>query len=76
MEPRPEPCFILKGGIAVQYTCSVCGEKIDGGPSVFINHTETHIINSIKKDHPDWVEENGVCSKCENFYRQQLKGGN
>ena len=58
----------------MQYKCSVCGEKIDGGPLVFIKHTEIHIINHIKKDHPDWVEESGVCPKCENYYRQQLKG--
>lgn len=58
----------------MQYKCSVCGEKVDGDLLAYIKHTETHIINHIKKDHPDWIEKNGLCPKCENFYRRQLEG--
>ncbi len=58
----------------MEYKCSVCQEKVEGDLLLYINHTESHIIEHIKSKHPDWAEENGLCSKCEEYYRKQLKG--
>ena len=56
------------------YVCDVCKEKVSGDSIVFISHTEQHIFEIIKKQHPQWIEKNGVCQKCLEYYRTQLKG--
>jgi hypothetical protein len=40
---------------------------------IIIPHTEQHIIEAIKKSHPDWIEDDGVCKRCYEFYRNQMK---
>lgn len=42
--------------------------------TLFLDHTEQHIIDQIKQEHPEWVEEDGICSPCAEYYRKQLKG--
>ncbi len=56
------------------YICDVCNEKVTGDSLVFISHTERHIADIIQKQHPDWAEKNGVCPKCLEYYKRQLKG--
>ncbi len=36
-------------------------------------HTEGHIADEIKKKHPEWAEANGVCGKCYEHYKNQMK---
>ena len=57
----------------MKYYCSVCHKEIDGDAVVYINHIETHIIDQIKAEHPEWIEEDGLCQKCVDYYRQQMK---
>lgn len=59
----------------MEYKCGVCQEKVEGDLLVYINHTEKHIIDEIKDSHPDWVEKNGICRKCVEYYRGQMRGG-
>ena len=56
------------------YECSVCQQKITGEMMMYIDHTEKHVIDLIKHDHPDWVEKDGVCQKCAEYYRQEIQG--
>ena len=56
------------------YKCSVCGQKVNGDLKVFLDHTENHIIDHIKAKHPDWVEKDGLCQRCVDYYRSELKG--
>ena len=56
------------------YLCSVCNQKVNGDMMVYREHTERHVADLIKHDHPDWQEENGACSKCLEYYRAELKG--
>ncbi len=58
----------------MSYKCSVCGKTVSADLSKFVQHTERHIVDLIKKQHPDWVEDNGVCRKCMDYYRKQMKG--
>ncbi len=60
----------------MDYICDTCGEKVSGDALAFIKHNEAHIMDEIKKSHPDWVEENGMCQKCYNYFKDQLKGNN
>ncbi len=56
------------------YKCSVCSEHVEGDLLVYINHTEEHIIDEIRAKHPDWAEEDGMCKKCVDYFRSQMKG--
>jgi len=58
----------------MEYKCSVCGENIGQELLVFIDHTDQHIINVIKTKHPEWAEDDGMCKKCVDYYRKQIKG--
>jgi len=56
------------------YQCPVCGNIVKSSLAEYIKHTEKHIVDEIKKDHPRWAEKNGVCPKCLEYYRKQIKG--
>jgi hypothetical protein len=43
------------------YTCPTCGESVERDLLVFLHHTDQHIIEAIKKDHPEWVKDDGTC---------------
>jgi hypothetical protein len=58
----------------MDYHCSVCGKNIKEGTTVYIKHTEQHIVDIIKKKHPDWATENGLCQKCFDYYQREMKG--
>ena len=40
----------------MEYRCNVCGQKVKDDVFVYIDHTEDHIIEEIKVQHPDWEE--------------------
>ena len=58
----------------MEYQCSVCGEKIKNDVLLYINHTEKHVIDEIKDKHPEWAEKDGLCQKCVDYYKGQLRG--
>jgi len=56
------------------YQCSVCQQTVQDDLLVYIAHTEKHIMDEIKANHPEWAEKDGVCQKCVDYYRGQMKG--
>lgn len=58
----------------MEYKCSACNEEIDGDLLVYIDHTKQHIIDEIKLGHPEWVEDDGICQKCIDYFKEQMKG--
>jgi len=58
----------------MEYKCSLCEKKIEDDLTVYIDHTEKHIVEEIQSDHPEWVNEDGICPKCVDYYRKQMKG--
>jgi hypothetical protein len=58
----------------MNYRCPVCGEEVCEDIHEYMDHTERHIIDIIKKDHPEWVEKDGLCRKCREYYEKELKG--
>ncbi|MFH1360792.1 MAG: hypothetical protein ABIJ41_07170 [Candidatus Omnitrophota bacterium] len=58
----------------MEYQCDVCGKKVTGDSLMFIRHSEEHIADVIKKKHPEWDEKNGICLKCLDYYRKEIKG--
>ncbi|MFH1996160.1 MAG: hypothetical protein ABIJ27_04070 [Candidatus Omnitrophota bacterium] len=57
----------------IDFICPTCGKSIPRELNVIIPHTEQHIIDAIKKKYPKWAEDNGVCGKCLEHYRKQMR---
>jgi hypothetical protein len=58
---------------AGQSKCPLCGESIPS--SEMRSHVEKDTrelresaVNLIRRNHPQWVEEDGACSKCWEYY--------
>lgn len=58
----------------MSFHCSVCNQDVSGDLVNVTSHTEVHIVDLIKHDHPQWVEANGVCQKCLDYYRAEISG--
>ena len=58
----------------MDYTCSVCQNKVSGDLMVYKDHTDKHIVDLVKHDHPDWVENDGLCKKCFDYYQSEIRG--
>ena len=55
-----------------KYKCPVCRNEMDRDLMAFMNHVHQHILDEIKKLHPELVSSNGECVKCEQYYQEQL----
>ena len=58
----------------MEYQCSVCKKRVAGDMIVYRDHTNRHIVDLVKHDHPEWVEGSGICKKCVEYYEQELRG--
>ena len=54
------------------FICPTCNQAMQRELLVIIPHTEEHIIDVIKKKYPNWVEADGVCKKCYEYYKSRL----
>ena len=52
----------------MEYNCTACGQKVPGDMMIFRDHTEKHIVDLIKVDHPEWTEKDGICQKCLQYF--------
>lgn len=57
-----------------EYQCPICGEKMQRDLIRFLDHGNQHVIDSIKKQHPNWVESDGVCKKCAEMLQKTMSG--
>ena len=55
-----------------EFICPTCGEKMPRDLGFILPHTEKHIVDVIKTEHPSWVEGNGICKKCYEYYKKQM----
>ena len=56
----------------MQFICPTCGKSIPRELMCIIPHTEEHIIDEIKKKHPDWIGKDGICKRCYEYFKSQL----
>jgi len=54
------------------YRCPVCCNEMARELSLFLTHVNQHIIDEIKRSHPEWVSSDGTCDNCQSYYREQL----
>jgi len=57
----------------MEFSCPVCGKIIPRELLGIVSHGEEHIVDEIKKKHPEWAESDGVCRKCYQYYRGQVR---
>ena len=55
------------------FICPTCNKNMPRDLLVVIPHTEEHIVDVIKKNHPEWVEADGICKKCYEYYKKQMR---
>ena len=58
----------------MSYTCSLCKLVVQGGVVALQEHTDRHIIDLVKHDHPEWAEKDGMCRKCYDYYQAEIAG--
>lgn len=56
------------------YVCPTCGEKMDRDLLLFIQHTDAHVVEELKKKNPQWITEEGYCPKCLEHYKASMRG--
>ncbi len=49
--------------------CPICKKHVDENIVGVCRDAEQWIIDSIRRAHPEWVEKDGTCSKCLDYYR-------
>lgn len=57
----------------MKYVCPICNAELPRELENIIEHTDAHIVDVIKKSHPKWVEKDGTCRKCYEWYKKQMK---
>ncbi len=50
--------------------CPVCNKLQDEEIVDVCNSAYSYLMERIKKDHPDWVEKDGACPKCVEYYEE------
>ena len=55
-----------------RYQCPVCSEEMAREITTFLEHTNQHIYDVVKDNHPEWVSEDGSCDDCERYYQAAL----
>jgi len=56
------------------YVCPTCGEKMDRDLMLFIQHTDAHVVEELKKKNPQWITKEGYCPKCLEHYKASMRG--
>jgi hypothetical protein len=56
--------------------CPVCGKVSEEDMIRLCEEAQGWIIDTIRRAHPDWVEKDGSCSKCLEYYKKLGKSEN
>lgn len=57
----------------MKYQCHICGREIDEAAGLAHVKAEEYLIELIRRDHPEWLEEKNSCHKCIDYYRRLVK---
>ncbi|HOX54346.1 MAG TPA: hypothetical protein PLC32_02740 [Candidatus Omnitrophota bacterium] len=50
--------------------CPICKKRVEEGMIDTCESAYKYVIDSIKRDHPNWVEKDGACPKCVEYYKK------
>ena len=48
--------------------CPLCGEEVTKNVFQFHFETEKYVLDRIVKEHPEWKESDGSCTRCLKYY--------
>lgn len=57
----------------MKYRCQICDRDIDDFASIAHIKAEEYLIDLIRKNHPEWKEDDKTCHKCIEYYRKLVK---
>ena len=49
--------------------CPICNKELDQPIVDTCIEAYNYVIKRIKQEHPDWVEKDGACPKCIEYYK-------
>ncbi len=52
--------------------CPLCHDQVEKLVYVFHMDSEQEVINRIKADHIDWVDQDGACLRCLDYYQLEV----
>ena len=53
----------------ITVACQICESDIDPKSLHIHREAEAWVLDRIKEANPEWVEENGSCPRCVEYYR-------
>ncbi|MFH1202437.1 MAG: hypothetical protein V1674_06070 [Candidatus Omnitrophota bacterium] len=63
----------IQGARKGKYRCQICDREIDENVALAHVKAEEYLLGLIKKDHPQWKEDQKTCHRCIEYYRQLVK---
>lgn len=57
----------------MKHRCQICDRDIDDFASITHIKAEEYIIDLIRRDHPEWKEQDKTCHACIEYYRKLVK---
>jgi hypothetical protein len=61
----------MEGGLFMakdKVMCPLCGSEVTKKTFQVHFETEKYVLDRIAKEHPDWKESDGSCTKCLEYY--------
>src|SRR6266498_5068751 len=55
-----------------QLICPLCRDTVDKLVYRFHYDTESSVIDKIKAEFPEWTKEDGLCSRCLDFFHSEI----
>jgi len=59
----------MKPGLLI---CPLCQDKVDKLVYRFHYDSDQAIIDKIRKEFPEWTKQDGLCSRCVDFFRSEI----
>ena len=58
--------------IYAQYQCPLCGSHMRRDASVFLCHARGHILEALRKEHPEWGSPQDALDASQRYYESQF----
>ncbi|RJP18970.1 MAG: hypothetical protein C4520_13545 [Candidatus Abyssobacteria bacterium SURF_5] len=59
--------------VAKRIICPLCGDEVSVDRFQAHFEAEKYVLDRISKEHPEWKESDGSCTKCLKYYRSLTK---
>jgi len=54
----------------VRQYCPLCKKEMEDSVVNVCTDAYEYVVGRIKEEHPDWVEKDGACPKCLEYYKK------